>query len=54
MLFRSCATSVVIGEEKLTKELPLNTPVTVELTPKQGEIAFACGMNMYHGKIMVK
>ena len=51
---KTCATEVVIGEEKLTKELPLNTPVTVELTPKTGEIAFACGMNMYTGKILVK
>ncbi len=51
---KTCATSVVIGEEKLTRELPLNTPVTVDLTPKQGEITFACGMNMYHGKILVK
>ena len=51
---KTCATSVVIGDEKLTKELPLNTPVTVDLTPKQSDIVFACGMNMYTGKIVVK
>ena len=51
---KTCATSVVIGDEKLTKELPLNTPVTVDLTPKQSDITFACGMNMYSGKIVVK
>jgi plastocyanin domain-containing protein len=51
---KTCATEVVIGEEKLTKELPLNTPVMVELTPKQNDIVFACGMNMYSGKIVVK
>ena len=51
---KTCATSVVIGEEKLTKELPLNTPVTVDLMPKQSDIVFACGMNMFSGKIVVK
>ena len=51
---KTCATSVVFPDEKITKELPLNTPVTIDLTPKQSEIKFACGMNMYSGKLVVK
>ena len=40
---------------KIRKHLPLNQKVTVELTPQQsGEFRYACGMNMYHGKIIVK
>ena len=52
---KTCATEVVINSDpKITKDLPLNTPVTIDLTPKTSEIAFACGMNMYSGKILVK
>lgn len=51
---KTCATSVELPDEHITKELPLNTPVTIDLTPKQGEIKFACGMNMYTGKLVVK
>ncbi len=39
---------------KIRKHLPLNQKVTVELKPeKVGEFSYACGMNMYHGKIIV-
>jgi plastocyanin domain-containing protein len=35
--------------------LPLNAPVTIEFTPaKAGDIAFACGMNMLKGVIVVQ
>lgn len=51
----SCLEEVVLGDFKIRKYLPLNQPVTVELTPLQtGEFDYACGMNMYHGKIIVK
>lgn len=51
----SCLEEVVLGDFKVRKYLPLNQKVTVELTPKQsGEFTYACGMNMYHGKIIVK
>ena len=51
----SCLEEVVLGDFKIRKHLPLNQPVTVELTPQQtGEFGYACGMNMYHGKIVVK
>lgn len=51
----SCLEEVVLGDFRVRKHLPLNQPVTVELTPQQsGEFGYACGMNMYHGKIIVK
>ena len=50
----TCATEVVIPDYKIKKELPLNKAVDVEFTPtKAGDFAFACGMNMFKGKIVV-
>ncbi len=50
-----CLSEVVLPDFKIKKELPLNKKVTVEVTPeKTGEFDYACGMNMYHGKIIVK
>jgi len=51
---RTCATEVVIPGYEIDAKLPLNKPVTVELTPKaSGEITFGCGMNMITGVIFV-
>ena len=51
----SCLEEVVLGEFKTRKFLPLNKKVTVEIKPQEeGEFPFACGMNMYHGKIIIK
>lgn len=50
-----CLEEVVLGDFKIRKHLPLNQKVTVEINPKEaGEYGYACGMNMYHGKIIVK
>ena len=50
-----CLEEVVLGDFKIRKTLPLNQKVTIELKPeKSGEFRFTCGMNMYHGKIIVK
>ena len=50
-----CLSEVVLGDFKIRKELPLNQKVTIEITPqKVGEFGYSCGMNMYHGKIVVK
>lgn len=50
----SCLEEVVLGDFKIRKFLPLNRKVTIEVTPqKEGEYGFACGMNMFHGKIIV-
>lgn len=50
-----CLEEVVLGDFKIKKHLPLNQKVSVEITPqKAGEYSYACGMNMYHGKIIVR
>lgn len=50
-----CLSEVVLPDFKIKRELPLNKKVTIEITPeKAGEFGYACGMNMYHGKIIVK
>jgi plastocyanin domain-containing protein len=50
----SCLEEVVLSDFKIRKYLPLNQKVSVEITPqKVGEYQFACGMNMFHGKVKV-
>lgn len=50
-----CLSEVVLGDFKIRRELPLNKSVSIEITPqKSGEFVYSCGMNMYHGKIIVK
>lgn len=51
----TCATAIKIPAKKITKDLPLNQTVTVNLGKlEKGEIRFACGMNMLDGMILVK
>ena len=50
----SCLEEVLISDFKIRKYLPLNQKVTVEIKPeKAGEYNFECGMNMFHGKLIV-
>lgn len=50
----SCLEEVVLPDFKIKKYLPLNERVTVEVNPKEaGEYKFSCGMNMFHGKLIV-
>ncbi len=52
---KTCGTEVVFPSLNIKRVLPLNKPVQIEFTPaKSGEIAFACGMNMLRGAIMVQ
>jgi plastocyanin domain-containing protein len=52
---KTCATAVVFPSLNLRRDLPLNTPVVIEFTPpRSGEIAFACGMNMFKGAIVIE
>lgn len=49
-----CLSQVVFPEQKITKDLPLNTPVEVAIkAEKAGKIPFQCGMNMVRGSINV-
>jgi len=51
----NCLEEVILGDFKVRKYLPLNQKVTIEITPqKSGEFGYSCGMNMFHGKIIVK
>jgi cobalt-zinc-cadmium efflux system membrane fusion protein len=52
---KTCGTEVVFPSLNIERALPLNQPVDIEFTPaKSGDIAFACGMNMLHGTVVVR
>jgi RND family efflux transporter MFP subunit len=51
----TCGTEIAVPSLGVKRALPLDTPVTIDFTPaKAGEIAFACGMNMLKGVIVVQ
>ena len=48
-----CLEDVVLSDFGIRRYLPLNESVKIAVTPKEkGEYGFACGMNMFHGKII--
>ena len=52
---KTCGTEVVFPSLNIRRALPLNKPVVIEFTPaKTGDIAFACGMNMLRGVVVVQ
>jgi hypothetical protein len=52
---KTCGTEVVFPALNIKRALPLNDPVVIEFTPtKGGDVAFACGMNMLHGTVVVE
>lgn len=51
----TCATQIKVIEKKLKKDLPLNKEVSVDLgVLKEGDVKFACGMDMISGHVIVK
>ena len=51
----SCLEEFILPDFKISKYLPLNQKIQIEITPdKAGEFPFHCGMNMFHGKIVVE
>ena len=50
----NCGGEVMFAKLNIKKKLPVGKTVLVEFTPTEaGEIAFACGMNMLSGKLIV-
>ncbi|MBI2103706.1 cupredoxin domain-containing protein [Candidatus Woesebacteria bacterium] len=50
----SCLEEFILPDFKIKKYLPLNKKVEIAFkSEKSGEFGFHCGMNMYHGKIVV-
>lgn len=51
----TCLEEVVLSDFKIRKYLPMNEKVSISIKPeKTGTYNFVCGMNMFHGKIIVK
>ena len=51
----TCARQIVFADMGIEKDLPMNQAVEVTLTPnRQGELRFACDMDMVAGKLIVE
>jgi len=51
----SCLDRVVFSDFGINQELPQNEPQTINIdTSKAGEFQWACGMDMFHGKLIIK
>ena len=51
----NCLKEIVFSDFGIKRTLPLDEPVEIEIdTSKAGEFNYACGMNMYFGKVVVK
>ena len=51
----TCAKEIVIADENIRRELPLNQEVRIAFTPeKKGEIRYVCGMGMVSGSMKVE
>jgi len=50
----TCAKEIIIPDYGIEKELPLNTPVDVELTPtRSGKVRYGCGMGMMIAGVLI-
>ncbi|AVK63767.1 copper-binding protein [Lactobacillus sp. CBA3606] len=51
----TCLEQVVFPDFGINQFLPKNQPAAVKIdTSKAGEYDYACGMNMFHGKVIIK
>jgi plastocyanin domain-containing protein len=52
---KTCATDLVMVARGIHQPLPLGQAVEITLPPEQpGELTYACAMDMYKGKVIVK
>ena len=52
---QTCATELVMPAHGINQPLPLGQAVEITFTPeKAGELSYACAMDMYKGKVIVK
>jgi plastocyanin domain-containing protein len=52
---KTCATELIMASQGIRRDLPLGQAVEITFTPdKPGELSYACEMDMYSGKIIVK
>lgn len=51
----SCLDRVVFSDFGINQELPQNEKETIKIdTSKSGEYQWACGMDMFHGKLIIE
>jgi len=51
----TCATELVMPAHGINQPLPLGQAVEITFTPdKTGELTYACAMDMYKGKVVVR
>lgn len=51
----ACFEEVVLPDFGVSTHLPVNTPYAISIAPDTpGEYTYACGMNMFFGKVIVK
>lgn len=52
---QTCATELVLKEHGINQPLPLGQTVEITFTPAHaGELTYACAMDMYKGKVIVR
>lgn len=50
-----CLEEVVLPDFGVRTKLAVNVPQAIEISPTEtGEFRYACGMNMFYGKVVVK
>lgn len=51
----SCFDQVTFADFGINEHLPINQDYAIDIdTSKPGEYQYACGMNMFHGKVVIK
>lgn len=51
----TCAKEIVIADQHIQQQLPLNQEVRITFTPeKKGHLRYACGMDMVSGTLSVQ